>query len=128
MKMLSAEKWANSMSISVEEFNDYLKRLKYQIEVVSDKKDLRLAWHITERGLRHGRMSYNPFNQTPLWDIDAMFAVMKLRGKMTRKYFYCDDCGAFLPRQVGFEADMYKWVCKRCGVVNKLYYDPEDYV
>lgn len=127
MKMMSVERCAKSIGISEEDFNEYLKKLKYQIQVLDDSKDMKTIWYMTERGRKHGRVSFNPFNREPLWDIDALFAVMKIRGKITREYFYCDDCGAFLGRQSGFDLSMQKWVCKKCGLVNKLYYDPEDY-
>ena len=55
------------------------------------------------------------------------FDVMKIRGKITRKYSYCDKCNSFLGRQSGFDINMEHWVCKKCGYINKLFYDPDDY-
>lgn len=126
MKMISVSRWAASIGISTEEFDNYLKKLRYQVEDCVLTKGT-TVWCLTKRGRRHGRKSRNPFSKELLWDIDALFDVMKLRGKITRKYFYCDDCGAYISGQSGFDFSMQKWVCKKCGYVNKLYYDEEDF-
>lgn len=125
MKKATAKRWAIALKVSENEFNDYLEKINYQVKDIDDS--LNEIWILTQNGKKHGRKSYNPFNNSLLWDIDAFFEVMKVRGKITRKYFYCDECGAFLSRQSGFEREMYNWVCKRCGHINKLYYVPEDY-
>ena len=127
MKMATAERWAKSLNISKEEFNDYLKKLHYQKEGVADNKDLTFVWVLTPQGKNYGRYSYNPFNYDLLWNIDAFFSVMKIRGKITKTYSYCDKCDSFLGRQDGFDINMNHWVCKKCGHINKLYYSPEDY-
>lgn len=127
MKMATVERWARVMNITPVDFNEYLKKLNYQVEVKRGADGAHRVWHITEKGKQHGRVSKNPFKRILLWDFDAAFAVRKIRGKITRTCFYCDECEMYLPMQSGFDFTMQKWVCKRCGYVNKLYYDPEDY-
>ncbi len=128
MKMATAERWAKSINISTDEFNEYLKKLNYQVWVDEGFDKEKMVWHITEKGRKHGRISRNPFKRIVLWDFDAAFAVVKVKGKVTKEYFYCDECDMYLPMQSGFDFSMQRWVCKRCGHVNKLYYSPEDYV
>lgn len=126
--MVSAKRWAQTFKMTEDEFNDYLKKLNYQIwmDVGIDKKES--LWHVTQKGRQHSRISMNPFHRIILWDFDAAFAVMKIKGKTSREYFYCDECDVYLPRQSGFEPSMQRWVCKKCGHVNKLFYDPADYL
>ena len=127
MRMATAERWAVALKISTEEFNEYLKKLHYQKESIEDNRDLTSIWTLTSTGKKYGRKSYNPFKHDLLWNIDAFFDVMKIRGKITRKYSYCDKCDSFLGRQSGFDINMEHWVCKKCGHINKLFYDPNDY-
>lgn len=123
MKMYPVEHWAKTIGVTSEEFNDYLAKLNYQ--VLSDENEI---WYITKQGSRYGRVSRNPFRKVNVWSIDALFSVLKIGGKITGEFFYCDKCDSYLSHQSGFETTMGRWVCKRCGHVNKLFYDPEDYI
>ncbi|MBQ7918740.1 MAG: hypothetical protein IJ324_02195 [Lachnospiraceae bacterium] len=67
-------------------------------------------------------MSRNLFCRVPLWDFQAFFEAVKLRGRKTGQYYYCEACGDYLSDQYGFEFSMKKWVCKKCGEVNELSY------
>lgn len=124
MKKVSVAKWAQTRDISIEEINNCLEELGYQVQATGKG---RTKWKLTEKGQRYARFSVNPLSRQILWDIDAFFDVLKLQGKKTREYFYCDECNAYLGYQYGFEPNMNKWVCKKCGCVNKLYYDPDDF-
>lgn len=126
MRMTTAKKWAYSMGISEDEFNEYLEKLNYQVrkDTGTSKSDL---WHITDKGLPHSRKSRNPLVRATLWDFDTLVEVTRIKGKITKKYFYCDKCGAYLSTQSGFDFELQNWECKKCGHKSKLNYDPKDY-
>lgn len=126
MKMVTAKKWAQSMGISEAEFNEYLEKINYQVwkDAGPSKTEM---WHITEKGRQHSKKSRNPFVRAILWDFDTLVEVTRVRGKITKKYFYCDKCGAYLSTQSGFDFELQNWECKKCGHTSKLYYDPKDY-
>ena len=121
MNNLPVSRWSQSLGFTEPELNAYLEELGYQKRITSGGKT---AWSITSRGARHGRMSRNPFRKVPLWDFEAFFQAVKLRGKKTGQYYYCENCNDYLSNQYGFEFGMKKWVCKKCGVVNELCYEP----
>lgn len=105
MRKNTALSWANSISISEKEFNDCLVTVGYQQYNSSKRK-----WELTTKGKEHGIRILGKI----YWDIDAHFEVMKLRGKQTRKYFYCDKCGAY-NRIVEENKDDRRFLCCRCG-------------
>ena len=118
---LPASRWSQAFNFTEKEFNDVLAELGLQRSVVSGGKQV---WRITERGMQHSRMSRNPFKRVILWDFDAFFQAVKVKGKKSGEYFYCEKCGDYLSSQHGFEFGMKKWVCKKCGEVNSLTYAP----
>ena len=86
MKKNTALSWANSMDITEREFNDYLVELGYLA-----KKENTAVWERTTKGVMHSKKIFN----TILWDIDAVFDVLKRRGEKTKTYFYCEKCGSY---------------------------------
>lgn len=105
MKKLSAKAWARSIGITEMEFNGTLAKTGLQqINTVS------MRWMPTKRGREHSICVFGRI----FWDIDAHFEVMKLRGKLTREYFYCDECSAYnkIPEE---NKDRTRFICYRCG-------------
>ena len=121
---LPASKWSQTFNFTEQEFNDCLEELGLQKRITSGGST---HFSVTSRGARHSRMSRNPFKRVPLWDFDAFFQAVKLKGKKSGEYYYCDKCGDYMSDQHGFEFSMKKWVCKKCGYVNELgYKSPAD--
>lgn len=116
---LPASRWSQTFNFTEHEFNECLEELGLQRRVL-DKGGVH--FDVTRRGARHSRMSRNPFNRVILWDFDAFFQALKLKGKKSGEFHYCDMCGDYLSDQYGFEFSMKKWVCKKCGYVNELDY------
>ena len=116
---LPASKWSQTFNFTESEFNECLEELGLQ-KRVPVKGSMR--FDVTGRGARHSRMSRNPFRRVILWDFDAFFQALKLKGKKSGEFHYCDKCGDYLSDQHGFEFSMKKWVCKKCGFVNELEY------
>lgn len=110
MRKNTALSWANSIDITEAEFNEYLVELGYQIQNTISKK-----WERTPKGMNH---SNNFFGQL-YWDVDAFFDVLKLRGKRTRTYFYCDKCGSYnrIPLE---EMEWESFCCSQCGFEMQL--------
>ena len=108
MKKNTALEWAKSMSITEQEFNKHLAELGYLIN--GSKNGER-----TPKGHKHSRR----FLQKTYWDVDAMFDVLKLIGKKTGKYFYCDKCGSYnkVEQQDG---PILNCICHSCGFPVKL--------
>lgn len=118
---LPASKWSQTFHFTESEFNECLEELGLQRRVLA-KGGVR--FDVTGRGARHSRMSRSPFKRVILWDFDAFFQALKLKGKKSGEFHYCDKCGDYLSDQHGFEFSMKKWVCKKCGYVNELEYKP----
>ncbi len=116
---LPASKWSQTFNFTEQEFNECLEELGLQ-KRVSAKGGA--CFEVTGRGARHSRMSRNPLHRVILWDFDAFFQAVKLKGKKSGEYHYCDKCGDYMSDQHGFEFSMKKWVCKKCGYVNELEY------
>ena len=81
MKMATVERWARTMDITPEDFNEYLEKLNYQVEVKNGTDGTHRIWHITEKGKQYGRVSRNPLKRALVWNFDAAFAVKKVNGK-----------------------------------------------
>ena len=110
MKKNTALSWANSIGISEREFDECLIEIGYQeYNSVKDKLEL------TTKGKEHASKILGKI----YWDIDANFEVMKLRGKKTHKYFYCDSCGSYnkIPEDKQEEKT---YLCSKCGVKNNM--------
>lgn len=119
MNYFTTAQWAQIRDMSVGDMEECLMERGYQ---TLDTRGGQMRWRLTEKGLRHAKKSWNPFNQTICWDFEALFDVVKYYGRKTRRYFYCEECGAYMNDQNGFDTTMDKWVCKSCGVVNDLAY------
>ena len=105
MRKLSAKAWARSIGITEKEFNELLAKSELQqFDTVSRR------WMPMKRGKEHSRSLFGRI----FWDIDAHFEVMKMRGKLTREYFYCDECSAYnkIPEE---NIDKTRFICYRCG-------------
>ena len=105
MRKLSAKAWAQSIGITEMEFNEALVKLELQ-----QFNEFSKRWVPTPKGRSYSRRVFGRI----FWDIDANFEVMKLRGKQTRKYFYCDECSAYnkIPEENINET---RFICCRCG-------------
>lgn len=106
MRKNTALSWANSIGISENEFNEYLAEVGYQkYNPIKDK------WELMDKGKEHGRRIFGKI----YWDMDANFEVIKLRGKKSHRYFYCDTCGIYnkIPEE---EMGEKTYLCSRCGV------------
>ena len=106
MRKNTALSWANSIGISEKEFNECLAEIGYQKYNSTKSK-----WELTPKGKEQARRFFAKI----YWDIDANFEVIKLRGKMTHKYFYCDGCGTYnkIPEA---EKKEKAYFCSKCGV------------
>ena len=96
---VSVDKWAKTLSISPDEYNELLGELGYQTKVRSQASGKSMKWSLTEKGFKHIKMSKNPFSRVVLWDFDTHFQVHKLVGKKTQTYMFCDKCDAYLNTQ-----------------------------
>lgn len=124
---VSVDKWAKTLSMSPDEYNELLGELGYQTKVKSQESGRPAKWSLTEKGLKHIKVSKNPFNRVILWDLDAHFQVHKLVGKKTQTYMFCDKCDAYLNTQSGFNFGLKKFVCEKCGHINDTVYLPEEF-
>ena len=86
MRRHPVSRWAETLDSTEEEMNGYLEELGYQYMCQSTENLEKKIWIITEEGKKYCRVSRNPFSKRILWDMDALFQVMKLRGKKTGKY------------------------------------------
>lgn len=104
MKNTSA-RWAKSIDMSKQEFDEYLAKLGLQEKSCNTNK-----WKITEEGKEY---SSNILGRI-YWDVQALFEVIKLRGKITHKYFFCDKCNTY--HKIGTEEKEKKiQLCSSCG-------------
>lgn len=123
---VSVDKWAKTLSMNPDEYNELLGELGYHTKVKSQESGRPAKWSLTEKGLKHIKVSKNPFNRVILWDFDAHFQVHKLVGKKTQTYMFCDKCDAYLNTQSGFNFGLKKFVCEKCGHINDTVYLPEE--
>lgn len=79
-------RWAKSIDMSKQEFNEYLAKLGLQEKRFNTNK-----WKLTEEGKEH---SSNILGRI-YWDVQALFEVIKLRGKITHEYFFCEECDTY---------------------------------
>lgn len=104
MKNTSA-RWAKSINITKEEFDEYLVKLGLQ-----EKSGYINRWKSTEEGRKHSRSILGKI----YWDVDSLFKVIKLRGRITHKYFFCDECDTY--HKIDIEKKEQKsHICSRCG-------------
>jgi len=122
---VTVEEWAGTVSVSPEEYNELLGELGYQTKVVPKIEGGDVKWSLTEKGLKHIKMSKNPFKREILWDFDTHFQVHKLIGEKKQTYMFCDKCDAYLNTQPGFNFGLKKFVCEKCGHVNDTVHNPE---
>ena len=123
---VSVDKWAKPLSMNPDEYNELLGELGYHTKVKSQESGRPAKWSLTEKGLKHIKVSKNPFNRVILWDFDAHFQVHKLVGKKKQTYMFCDKCDAYLNTQSGFNFGLKKFVCEKCGHINDTVYLPEE--
>lgn len=69
-------------------------------------------WERTEKGMQHSRKIFNKV----YWDMDAFFDVLKRRGLVTRKYFYCGKCGIY-NQLLDEEKQSDRYSCHVCGEI-----------
>ena len=101
----TAARWAKTIDMPTQEFNEYLSKLGLQEKVCNTRK-----WKITVKGREH---SSNILGRI-YWDVDALFEVVKLRGKITHNYFFCDQCNTY--HNIGTEEKKQKsHICSACG-------------
>jgi len=118
MKYLTTAQWAQTRDMSMGDLEECLMELGYQVLDTEGE----LMWRLTLKGRQHAKVSWNIFNRSIRWDMDAFFDAVKHYGRKTRRYFYCTECGDYMNNQNGFDTTMDKWVCKKCGHVNELAY------
>lgn len=118
---VSAEEWAGTLNIKEEEYNELLEELGYQTKTQATLSGS-TSWKLTEKGLKHVKVSWWPFHRVVLWDFDTHFQVHKLLGKKRQTHMFCDKCDAYLNHQVGFHFGLKKYVCEECGHVNDTVY------
>ena len=103
MKKNTALDWANMIDITMNEFNENLAELGYQTKNSDDQN-----WLRTPKGVEHSER----FCGRIVWDMDAFFDVLKLHGKKTRAFFYCEKCGTYNKVE---EDERFNYICKACG-------------
>ena len=103
MKKNTALDWANMMDVTVEEFNQNLAELGYQSKDSENQK-----WLRTPKGIEHSEQ----FCGRILWDMDAFFDALKLQGKKTGEFFYCEKCGSYNKVE---KEEKFNFICKACG-------------
>lgn len=103
MKKNTALDWANMIDITMNEFNENLAELGYQTKNPDDQ-----SWLRTPKGTEHSER----FCGRILWDMDAFFDVLKLQGKKTGQFFYCEKCGSYNKVE---EDEKFNFICKACG-------------
>ena len=124
--VVSAEKWAKTLGISEDEYNKLLMELGYLANNNSETKTPNSRWEVTDKGWKHIKLSKNLFKRTLLWDVDTHFQVHKLLGKKRRTYIFCDKCDAYLNKQTGFDTEVEKIICEKCGHINILAYKSDE--
>ena len=108
MKKNTALDWAKTIGITEQEFSKNLIELGY---IIKGSK----GYDRTPKGHKHSRQIL----KTIYWDVDAMFDVLKLIGKKTGKYFYCEKCGSY--NKVDQEnGPVLNCLCHSCGFPVKL--------
>lgn len=104
MKNTSA-RWAKSIDMPKQEFNEYLRKLGLQEKACNSNR-----WRVTKKGKEH---SSNRLGMI-YWDVQALFEVIKLRGKITHDYFFCDECNTY--HKIDTEDKERKsHICSSCG-------------
>ena len=120
MKHLSSADWAKTRGLTEQEVNRYFEELGYLAPDTTKPNRKKSRWILTEAGEKHVIKKGILFRQQLLWSIDAFFEVIKLHGKRTHQYYYCDGCSSYLRTQEGFEMTLPKWTCTKCGHENVL--------
>lgn len=123
--VVSAEKWAKTLGISEDEYNNLLMELGYLVNNNSETKTPNSRWVVTDKGWKHVKLSKSLFKRTLLWDFDTHFQVHKLLGKKRRTYIFCDKCDAYLNKQIGFNPEDEKIICKKCGHINIIAFESD---
>lgn len=101
----TAARWAKTIDMPKQEFNEYLAKLGLQEKACKPRK-----WKITVKGRKH---SSNILGRI-YWDVDALFEVVKLRGKITHNYFFCDQCNTYHNIYIE-EKEQKSHICSACG-------------
>ncbi len=86
MNKNTALSWANSLDITEQEFNRHLVELGYYMQMENGKRLQR-----TPKGVKHSTDFFGKIR----WDINVVYDVVKLIGRKTGKYFYCEKCSAY---------------------------------
>ena len=108
MKKNTALDWAKTLGITEQEFNKSLIELGY---IIKGSK----SYDRTPKGHKHSRKIF----KKTYWDVDAMFDVVKLIGKKTGNYFYCEKCGSYNKVEQG-NGPVLNCLCHNCGFPVKL--------
>ena len=103
--MNTAARWAKSINITTQEFNEYLVKLGLQKKGESINK-----WQRTDEGKKHSKSILGKI----YWDVNTLFKVVKLRGKITHKYFFCDKCDTYHKINIE-EMERKSQICSACG-------------
>lgn len=103
-------RWAKSIDMSKEEFNEYLSKLGLQ-----EKNGNTNKWRITKEGKEH---SSNILGKI-YWDVQTLFKAVKLRGRITHNYFFCDECNTYHKIDVE-EKEKKSHICSSCGAETVL--------
>ena len=103
--MNTAARWAKSINITKQEFNEYLVKLGLQKKGESINK-----WKRTNEGKKHSKSILGKI----YWDVNTLFKVVKLRGRITHKYFFCEECDTYHKIDIE-EKDRKFYICSRCG-------------
>jgi len=120
MKPLSSGDCAKTRDLTEQEVNQHLEELGYLTPDTTKLNRKQPRWILTEAGEKQVIKKGILFRRQLLWSIDAFFEVIKLHGKRTHQYYYCDGCSSYLRTQEGFEMVLPKWKCTKCGYENVL--------